>query len=446
MRTPTQNRITIPDTIHNWYNFVYSYDPSLITSLINELNITRDNLVYDPFTGTGTTLLTCKQHGIDAIGTDTSPASTLAATVKTTWDINTATFKTRQETLLNTIRPALKTLTSNHRTTLHDYTNTTLTPPKPISEYDFSEPETLPNAWLHELTHKHATVIKHHINQLPDDDITDAFRLALIATLPESLANVRFAPEITRDKDTPQHIDAYTPFKNKLSTLHTDLQHINQELTHSITPGDTEVCRADARNTASILTTTELLSKHGTVDYVITSPPYPAEHDYTRNQRLELLYLDHCRTIPELQALKKQNIRSHTKNVYADDSEGDDVNIHDNATVHDIVTTMEDIIEKENITHGFGQTYPRVVEEYFGGMVNHLRDVATILSDTGTAVYVVADSGSYWQVEIPTSDILTELAVTKTPFTTAETKHWRDITATTADYDNIAENILILKK
>lgn len=448
MTTPSTNKITIPDSTHNWYDFVYSYDPQLIHTLIDELNITTNDLVYDPFTGTGTTVLTCKQHGIDAIGTDTSPASTLSATVKTTWNINIDAFSTRKEKLLNTLRPALKSVTATNRTTLQDYTNSSPDPPLPLTAYNFTKPQTLPEGWLHELTRKHATVIKHHINQQPDDAITDAFRLALIAILPESLANIRFAPEVTRNKDTPPHIDAYTPFKNKITQIQTDLRKITRENNCTqISPGTTSIHCTDARNASDlIMDKNQLFERHGSINYVITSPPYPSEHDYTRNQRLELLFLDHCRTTTELQSLKKQNIRSHTKNVYADDSAGENVNIHDNTKVHEIVTEMEKIITQENITHGFGQTYPRVVEEYFGGMVHHLQDTATILSESGSAAYVVADSGSYWQVEIPTSEILGELAVNKTPFSSSKTKHWRDITTTTADYDTIPEKILILTK
>lgn len=440
--------IHIPDSTHDWYDFVYAYDASVITTLLEQLDVTTNDLVYDPFTGTGTTVLTCKQHGVDAIGTDTSPASTLAASVKTTWNINLTELDDRVTTLLTTLRPALQALTAANKTTLQDYTNEAIIPPVPLDTYDFTQPDTLPDGWLHELTWKHINVIKHHINTHPDDVITDVFKLALMSILPESLANIRFAPEVTRVDADPSHVDAYTPFKNKLTSIQSDIRCIQRAVqTSSVTSGRTDILQADARNTRDALINDScVLTDHGAVDYIITSPPYPAEHDYTRNQRLELLSLDHCWTTEQLQTLKKQNIRSHTKNIYTDDTHGETVAVHDNNTIHEIVSEMRDIIEKENVTHGFGQAYPRVVEEYFGDMVLHLRSAASLLSDTGTAAYVVADSGSYWQVEIPTSDILHDLALDKTPFSTANTMHWRDITATTAEYSHVNENILLLSK
>lgn len=437
-------------SIHDWYRFVFAYSDEIITGLVDEFDITQDDLIVDPFNGTGTTTLAAKKLGIDAIGTDTSPASVLSAQTKTNWDVELAEFRTRRSEVLETIQPVFKQISAAGNTTLDSFTDADAETVD-LSRYDFTEPEKTPKGWLSEKPLQKMTVLRHHIETLPDDAVTDLFRLAMIAILPESVGNVRFGPEATRDRTQEGDKDVYTIFKSKLADMEQDLQQVQDAVdSGELQPGATEILHADARRLADTLKNdSQLLNtdKHdGEVDYIITSPPYPAEHDYTRNQRLELIWLGVCDDNTDLQKIKKLNIRSHTKNIYVADNEGEQTNIRQNDRVDAIITEMETIIEEENITHGFGQYYPRVIEEYFAGMLHHFEQVYELLADGGKAAYVVGDSGSYWQVEVETAKILAELAETRVGFTDPQIRLWRNMAATTADYDDIEENILVLTK
>lgn len=267
----------------------------------------------------------------------------------------------------------------------------------------------------------------------------------------EDVGNIRFGPEATRNRKQEADKDVFTIFKSKLAEIEEDLESVQAAVEEGeIDPGETEILRGDARELADNLReNSELLNsdKHeGEVDYLITSPPYPAEHDYTRNQRLELIWLNAADDNKDLQKIKKANIRSHTKNIYVADDEGEQVNIRENDSVDSIVTEMEQIIIDEDISHGFGKYYPRVIEEYFAGMQHHFEQVYGLLAPGGKAAYVVGDSGSYWQVEVETAKILGELAEERVGFEEPEIQLWRNMAATTADYDDVEENILILTK
>lgn len=435
-------------SIHDWYRFVYAYSDEIITGLVEEFEITQDDLVIDPFNGTGTTTLATKKLGIDAIGTDTSPASVLSAQVKTNWDVDIQKFRKRRSELLSTIQPIFSQISSEGNTTLDSFGDSSI-PEIDLSKYDFSEPEKTPKGWLSEKPLKKMKVLRYHVEQMPDDDITDLFRLAMIAILPEDVANVRFGPEATRDKKQEGDKDVYSILKNKLDKMEMDLEQVQEAMeSGKVEPGETEILRADARKLADTLRGESRLlntDKHeGEIDYLITSPPYPAEHDYTRNQRLELIWLGVCDNNKDLQKIKKMNIRSHTKNIYVADEEGEQTNIRENDRIDAIVTEMENIIEEEEISHGFGQYYPRVIEEYFAGMLHHFEQVYDLMADGGKAAYVVGDSGSYWQVEVETAEILAELAEERIGFVNPQIRLWRNMAATTADYDDVEENILIL--
>lgn len=437
-------------SIHDWYRFVYAYSDQIVVNLVEEFDIQQDDLFIDPFNGTGTTTLEAKKLGIDSIGIDTNPASVLSARVKTNWDVDLDEFRSRRSELLSTIQPIFKQISSEGNTTLDSFGGTE-NEDIDLSKYDFTESEKIPKGWMSEKPLKKMKVLRHHIEEMTDDEVTDLFKLAMVAILPEDVGNVRFGPEATRDRSQEGDKDVYTIFRTKLEDIEGDLRQVQQALeSGDIEPGETEILRADARQLADTLREESQLltsAKHqGEIDYLITSPPYPAEHDYTRNQRLELVWLGVCDDNKDLQKIKKMNIRSHTKNIYVDDDEGEQVNIRENKRVDSIVSEMEQIIKDEDITHGFGQYYPRVIEEYFAGMQHHFEQVYELMSSGGKAAYVVGDSGSYWQVEVETAEILGELAENRVGFEDVEIQLWRNMQATTAEYDDIKENILILTK
>ncbi len=437
-------------SIHSWYRFVYAYSDRVITGLADEFEITQDDLILDPFNGTGTTTLAAKKLGIDAIGSDTSPASVLSARAKTNWDIDLDEFRQRREELLELLEPILRQIGSGENKSLADYGNDESVEVS-LDKYDFTEPKKTPKGWLSEKPLKKMKVIKYHIEEMPEDDVTDLFKLAMIAILPEDVGNVRFGPEATRDRKQEGDKDVLMYFEQKLRQMEDDLVKVQQTTENNeVTVGDVEIVQGDAREIGELLKEqSDLLNseKHqGEIDYLITSPPYPAEHDYTRNQRLELIWLNAADDNKDLQKIKKSNIRSHTKNIYVADNEAEETNIRENDRIDGIISKMEQYIIDEDITHGFGNYYPRVVGEYFAGMQHHFEQVYNLMAPGGKAAYVVGDSGSYWQFEIPTAKILSELAEERVGFVDPKIKLWRNMAATTADYDDIEENILVLTK
>lgn len=441
------NVARLADTeFHDWYRFVFAYSDRIITTLVDEYSITEDDLVLDPFNGTGTTTLASKKLGIDSIGADVSPISTLAARSKTNWDIDLDEFRTRRDELLQTIEPVFNEISAEGNVTLRSFSDSNVSREAiDLSKYDFAKPEKTPKDWLSEKPRKKMLALRHHIEALPDDEVTDLLRLAMCAILPESVANIGFGPEAYR-VSMEDDVDVLNILITKLDKMESDLCRVQEEMEKGFEPGETEILDIDARHIgAEIRSQSKLFDRHGSVDYVITSPPYPAEHDYTRNQRLELVWLGILENNQDLQRIKKRNIRSNTKNIYVADDDGEQLNIRDNSRIDDIIIKMENIIEEEDIQHGFGQYYPRVIEEYFAGMERHLRGVYELLSPGGRAIYVVADSGSYWQVDVQTGTILSEIAENRIGYELEGLKLWRELNATTGEKDQ-REELLILRK
>ena len=69
--------------IHRWYLFPHSFTDDLVHALIDEWVLGPEDRVLDPFVGAGTTLLAAKERGVSAVGYDISPLAVLSSRVKT---------------------------------------------------------------------------------------------------------------------------------------------------------------------------------------------------------------------------------------------------------------------------------------------------------------------------------------------------------------------------
>ena len=58
---------------HSWFNIKEGYSSLLVSNIIDELNITDKDLVLDPFSGSGTTVLHCALNNIESIGIEVNP-------------------------------------------------------------------------------------------------------------------------------------------------------------------------------------------------------------------------------------------------------------------------------------------------------------------------------------------------------------------------------------
>ena len=63
--------------------------PHLVRRYLSRLKIGPEDLVLDPFCGTGTTLVEAKKNGIPSLGCDAHPFAALVSRVKTNWAIDT---------------------------------------------------------------------------------------------------------------------------------------------------------------------------------------------------------------------------------------------------------------------------------------------------------------------------------------------------------------------
>lgn len=396
------NRMRAADRpIHDWYRFVLSYPPHLVREYLERFDVTANSTVLDPFCGTGTTLVECKKLGIGSVGIESNPIAGFASDVKTNWAVDTESLgrwsdevASQAERCLASSRPAF----SEAQVAEH---------PGQLGLASVSHQ----GGPLRQLpTEQASLLLKNSISPLPlhrslvlleciDGESPAPFqrlgRLALAKALVQEIGNLKFGPEVGVGKlkgDAP----VVGAWLQGVRTMARDLRTHKEGARVRA-----NVIHADAREADRVV-------EHGSIDAVITSPPYPNEKDYTRTTRLESVLLGLITTREELRRCKRNLVRSNTRGVYRGDT--DHIAVEDNEAVNNIADAIEQRRIALGKTSGFERQYARVTRLYFGGMAEHLRSLRPLLKPGAKLAYVVGDQASYLRVMIRTGQLLAQIA------------------------------------
>jgi DNA modification methylase len=386
------NKIQPTDqAVHDWYRFVLSYPPHLVSEYLERFDMGKGKIVLDPFCGTGTTLVEAKLNGVPSVGVEAHPMSHFASTVKTNWNVDPERLRDHSERIAEI---ALKRLRSED------------VPDQPF----FSSPGALKNAFRTLNPEQLNILLEHSISSRPlhkcltllevidaqsNKEFVGFQRLALAEVVVTTASNLRFGPEVGIGEiklDAP----VVSAWQRQIDRMVADLHHVRKQ---RLTPS--EVVLADARGIARLL-------EDKSIDAVITSPPYPNEKDYTRTTRLETVLLGFLKSKTDLQSLKRTLLRSNTRTVYKGDA--DDQWVSKLPRIQKLAETIEQRRVELGKTSGFERLYPRVTKLYFGGMARHFSELRNVLKPGAQLAYVVGDQASYLRVLIKTGELLAEIA------------------------------------
>lgn len=259
--------------IHNWYTFKHGYSRDLAIHLIANFNLLKGSWVLDPFCGGGTTLLTCKELGMNSRGFDILPFSVFLSNVKI------EDYDDRE------LARELELLRGNSNT----YCLRTTLPDIPLVNKAFQPG--VKNELL---------LLKYKLEEIHDPKIRSFFNLGFLSIL-ESVSNTSKAGGFLRIVDcdvSPQAIQGL--FFSKITSMINDVIEHNKSGKHKSVSSLAKI--GDARK----------LSTNRKYDAVITSPPYPNRHDYTRIYSLEMVF-DFVSNNEELKKIRYETIRSHVE-------------------------------------------------------------------------------------------------------------------------------------
>lgn len=265
--TPKPLRAT---AIHRWYAFPHSFTGELVNALVDEWQMGIDDHIADPFVGAGTTVLTAKGRRISSTGFDLSPFAVFISSVKV------ANYDARRaKELWGQLSEIIRTIT----------------PVRVNGEFSDLVKAALPSRLLGTFV-----AIEQAICGLPTTPkYKNLFRLALLAVIPQFSRAVATGGWLKWTDNRRRSTGIYRAMSVCVERMLEDIRQV-----HHKTDVHCVASEGDARH---------LPASDGQFTAVITSPPYPNRHDYTRVFGIELMF--GFLNWEETRSLRYQSIHSH---------------------------------------------------------------------------------------------------------------------------------------
>lgn len=357
--TPTRQRanLTFKANLalgrHNWLRLTPAYSRHLVERLVTPLGA-RDR-VLDPFCGTGTTALTCAEHGVRADTVDINPFLVWLANAKFT-DYSAEEIGEARE-FLNHLR-----LPSKRNGFWHP----------PIADIDkwWSEDELAPLSALYNSI-KAAKVAESARNLL-----FSAFCRVAIETAAVSFGHQSMS---FKSREREPGMIQYCPREQVAGLFR---KHLTETLHSAVLRLDGSLARAfvgDSRNLHATL--------RGKYSCVITSPPYPNRMSYIRELRPYMYWLGYLRDGRQAGELDWQAIGGTWGCATS--------NLMKWRPSESVRVPFEGF---EQAISGIGrrsEVLARYVHKYFEDCVLHFRSLARVLRTGAKAHYIVGNSKFY---------------------------------------------------
>lgn len=389
-KNSNKNKLTKSDReFHDWYRFVLSYPPQLVRKYIAEFNLTSEDILLDPFCGTGTTLVEAKLQNIPSIGIEANNFVHFASSVKTSWDIDPMRLMEFAREINDNV------LADLHNQHISDYPEFNSQLDVELRDLNIEKRKLILQNSISSLPLHKSLVLLDHINLYRDTEFYKYFALAFGNSLVYQISNLRFGPEVGIGKIKTDTLVVAAWFA-QMKKICNDLESVKGRYF-----AQSESIFSDSRNIKDLLGGRK-------VSAVITSPPYPNEKDYTRTTRLESVLLGFINNKEELRVLKKSLLRSNTRGIYKGDN--DDDYIKGFPEIQRIAEAIENRRIELGKTSGFERLYHKVTKLYFGGIAKHLIELQSVLKPNAKLAYVVGDQASYLRVMIPTGRLIADIA------------------------------------
>lgn len=347
---------------HGYHRYPAKFIPNIVQKLINDYT-KPGNLIVDPFGGCGTTLVEAKISGRKSIGIDINPIAKLITDIKTK-PIDPKKLKRFHELFLKTYNKTIEESPS-FKTVRLDY-------------------------WFSSETQKKLNRIYVSIKSIKDPYIRKFYFVAFSHILKNCskwlMKSIK--PQVDKKKNLKEPFSIFRSHINfmiKRNSQFYDLLNKNGSLDLS--------CKMKIANTAK-----KVPIKSGSVDFVITSPPYVTSYEYADLHQLSLLWFGSDekyfkswgKLVKDFNSFKKQFIgTSFSKSV--------DLETLNSKTAKKIITALEKEDKGEALN----------VAGYYSDINKSLKELLRILKKNSKACVIVGNT-SLKGVEILNAEVVAE--------------------------------------
>jgi len=344
------------------YRFKEAFAFDLVREFFRRFGVCRDDYVFDPFSGLGTTLFVSALCGVPSIGIDMLP---LAHFVSKTLPL----FLLLRENEVRSVWESVKRNMEN------------------------AEPAEVADVPIVRRAFDRETLLtlrkmKSAICELPPPH-RDVFLLLFFSILEECSFTSKDGQflRIRADKKVSNPVEA---MKRKVAQVEEDVRRIRILFPDLHVSGEVlpDVYLADARDLSSVR-----FRRKPTV--VVTSPPYINRYDYTRSYALELCF-HFVRSSEELKKLRRELLRSHIESKLR---EGE-------RPPHPAVEEVIRALSEKELNN---PRIPDMIVAYFADMQKVISELGRVL-ERGARVAVVVGNVRFEGEVIPVDLILSDMA------------------------------------
>ena len=394
---------------HRWYDYLEDFPYYLIEEKIKEYNLNENSIIVEPFAGSGTTNVSSKMFSMKSYGFDANPLMSFISEVKTTWDID-----------ISILKKEIKKTSNEFLKSIHKFEELNID-----TDFIGRMPKKEINQWLSLGLQKEVLLLKNILKKIKNKKVKNLLLLAMSRSALDS-SFVAFCPGTTfypfREKE-----EFWNIYTNRVIDIVTDIEKIN-ELNSSFP--DSILINDSCLNAGKYI-------ESDSIDFLITSPPYPNDLEYTRQTRLEMYMLDFVNSMEDVQKIKKSMVKGSTKLIYKES------NSSENILKFKSVINIANQIYEQTKDKNWGFDYPRMVREYFGDMYLCMKEFLPLMKKDARFLLVVGDQ-TIKGVYIPVCDILIEMSL-ELGYSDAFKELFR-IRRSTGHNIDLPEEIVILKK
>ncbi len=263
--------------IYNWFYYKEGFASELVHNLLRMFKLKPGHTVLDPFCGSGTTLLACKEKGMNSLGFDTLPVSAFASHVKTQ-DYGVAKLRAFSEHVLSQkFKYTVPDMPKNYRRFFTKYV---------LEDIAF---------------------FREQLSRISDDPAREFLLLGLINTAMRcSYAWKDGSVLKMRKHPVPPFRKLYRQVVKRMMRDYERFARIREK-------GRAFVGLGDARN---------MKVEAETIDGIITSPPYLNQIDYTKVYAIENWFIGQPRpAMRSYLGLREGMVPEEAENLYLNDME-----------------------------------------------------------------------------------------------------------------------------